>query len=126
MEPFDASVSGQTRCSRPHTRRCDATEAAPGVSAGLSPQRWSCCTTKTTAQHDPQRRSRTAITSYAERLSVLAVTATHHFDTGRPRRGRKSCPSGLVELLHRVLPERGDPHRQAHGSPSDALGAAEV
>jgi RNA-directed DNA polymerase len=57
---------------------------------------------------------------------VLAAASTHHFDTGRPRRGREPGPSGLVELLHRVLPERGDPHRQTHGSPSDALGAAEV
>src|SRR4029077_15197917 len=33
---------------------------------------------------------------------------------------------GLAHLLHRVLPEHGDPILQARRSPSDALGEVEV
>src|SRR6266545_3403777 len=58
--------------------------------------------------------------------SVLAAASTHHSNSGRPRRGCEPGPSGLAELLHRVLSERGDPHRQAYGSPSDALGEVEI
>src|SRR5450759_2085535 len=40
---------------------------------------------------------------------------------------RRSTRSfGLVDLLHCVSLDRGDPTVQAHGSPSDALGEAEV
>ena len=75
MGPFAVSVSARTRCSRPLTRRYAATAAAAGASAGSSPQRWSCCTTKITAQHDLQLQSRRAITSYAERLAEMVIDA---------------------------------------------------
>jgi len=55
-----------------------------------------------------------------------AAAPAHEHDTGGPRTGSESGPAGLAELLHRVLPERGEPDRQAHGSPSDALGEEEV
>ena len=40
--------------------------------------------------------------------------------------GDQSRAAGLVRLLHRVLPERGEPALPAHRSPSGALGEVEV
>ena len=40
--------------------------------------------------------------------------------------GDQSRAAGLARLLHRVLPDRGDPTLPAHRSPSGALGEVEV
>src|SRR5262249_39807666 len=57
---------------------------------------------------------------------VLAASSAHDPRPRRPCSGDQPGAARLVRILHRVLPERGDPARQAHRSPSDALGAMEV
>ena len=68
-----------------------------------------------------------------EKLTMMsrrvASWRLHRRTNPRPRRPRardQSRAAGLARLLHRVLPDRGDPTLPAHRSPSDALGEVEV
>src|SRR5436190_24296395 len=56
----------------------------------------------------------------------MADLPAHDFDTERPRTRGEPGPAGLARLLHRVLPEHGDPALQAYRPPPDALGEEEV
>ena len=47
-------------------------------------------------------------------------------DPRRPRSADQSAAAGLARILHRVLPDCGDPHLPAPRSPSGALGEVEV
>jgi hypothetical protein len=58
------AIHGALRClgeransllKKPPTRPYAATAAAPGTSATSSQPHWSCCTTRTTGPHNPQR-----------------------------------------------------------------------
>src|SRR3954452_6182044 len=64
-------------------------------------------------RHEPQDR-------------VLEPASAHDSESGEPRGGSESRPTGLAELFYRVLSERGEPYRQTRRSPSDALGETEV
>ena len=57
---------------------------------------------------------------------VLAASSAHQPRPRRPRSRDQSRAAGLARLLHRVLPDRGDPTLPAPRSPSGALGEVEV
>ena len=57
---------------------------------------------------------------------ILAASSTHDLTLDDLAAGDQPRAAGMARLLHRVLPERGDPTLRPHRSPSGALGEVEV